>query len=87
MGAWGRVIAGVAGACLLALPASAGADTETFSYTGGAQTWTVPLGVHSATFDLYGGAGTNNGNSGQYEGLGGHATATCLLYTSDAADE
>jgi hypothetical protein len=31
--------------------------TCTFTYTGGAQTWTVPAGVHSATFTLYGAEG------------------------------
>ena len=81
MGAWGRVVAAAAAAaaaaaCLLALPASASADTETFSYTGGQQQWTVPLGVHSAQFDLYGAQGSNNGNSGFTGGMGGRARAT-----------
>ena len=31
--------------------------TCTFTFTGGAQTWTVPAGVHSASFTLYGAAG------------------------------
>jgi hypothetical protein len=31
--------------------------TCTFTYTGGAQTWTVPAGIHSATFTLYGAEG------------------------------
>ncbi len=30
------------------------ADTVTFGFTGGPQSWTVPAGVKSATFDLYG---------------------------------
>jgi len=33
------------------------AVTETFSHTGAAQTWTVPYGVTSASFDLYGAEG------------------------------
>lgn len=57
-------------------PAMAAADTETIGYTGGPQTWTVPLGVSSVEVDLYGAAGSNNNNSGFYRGLGGRATAT-----------
>src|SRR5690349_18906456 len=33
---------------------SSGTVTCTFNYTGAAETWTVPAGVTSATFDLYG---------------------------------
>ena len=33
--------------------------TCTFSYTGAADTWTVPPDVTSATFDLYGAGATN----------------------------
>jgi hypothetical protein len=50
------------------------ATTDTYSYTGGAQTWTIPAGVTSIIVDAYGaqgGAGT--ATSG---GLGGQATAT-----------
>ena len=42
---------------MLALAAPASATTETFNYTGAAQTWTVPAGVTEATFDLYGAQG------------------------------
>jgi Glycine rich protein/RTX calcium-binding nonapeptide repeat (4 copies) len=55
----------------LALGAPASAATETFNFTGAAQTWTVPAGVTEATFDLYGAQG-----SGLAAGLGGRATAT-----------
>lgn len=43
----------------LILPAFASADpqTTTFNYTGAAQTWTVPYGVSSATFELNGAQG------------------------------
>ena len=34
--------------------ATAATETETFAYTGAAQTWTVPPGITEATFDLYG---------------------------------
>ena len=44
--------------------------TVTFDFTGAAETWTVPAGVTSATFDLYGARGGIGG------GLGGRVTAT-----------
>ncbi len=65
--------------------------TCTFSYTGAAQTWTVPVGVTSATFDLFGAAGADGGDyqlsgpqanlpgsaaRGGSGGLGGEAKAT-----------
>ena len=46
--------------------------TVTFNYTGADQSWTVPSGVTSATFYLFGaGGGGNNRTSG---GNGGYAT-------------
>ncbi|MFN8491593.1 MAG: PxKF domain-containing protein [Caldilineaceae bacterium] len=48
--------------------------TCTFSYSGAAETWTVPAGVTSATFDLYGAQGGNNGSI--LGGRGGRVTAT-----------
>jgi hypothetical protein len=57
---------GVLAAVITAGPASAASGdcvtaskvtTCTFTYTAGAQTWTVPAGVKSATFTLYGGEG------------------------------
>lgn len=49
--------------------------TCTFNFTGAAQSWTVPVGVASATFDLYGAAGgaAEASNPG---GKGAHVTAT-----------
>jgi hypothetical protein len=47
--------------------------TVTCVFTGGAQTWTVPDGVTSATFDLLGASGGND--SPQTTGAGGEATA------------
>lgn len=49
--------------------ASAGTVTCTYDYTGSQQTWTVPAGVTSATFDLYGASGgdmdaTHSGGNG-----------------------
>ena len=63
---------------MLAFAAPASATTETFNYTGAAQTWTVPAGVTEATFDLYGAQG--HGGCCPFSafpgGLGGRATAT-----------
>ena len=56
---------------------SSGSDVEcTFSYTGAAQTWTVPDGVTQATFDVYGAQGGNVDRSG---GRGGKASATIAV--------
>lgn len=74
---WRLGLVGLIAALLCAgSPTLATADTETIGYTGGPQTWTVPLGVHSVEFDLYGAAGSNNGNSGFVGGKGGRAKAT-----------
>src|SRR5262249_46396404 len=55
---WALVLANSAAA---ALPSNCSASrttvTCTFGYTGGAQTWTPPGGVTSATFDLFGAQG------------------------------
>ena len=42
--------------------------TQTFSYTGGAQTWTVPAGVTSISVDM---SGAKGGNQSAYGGSGG----------------
>ncbi len=52
------------------------ASPLTFAYTGAVQTWTVPAGVMSATFDVYGAAG-GNGNFSTAQG--GRATATLAV--------
>jgi hypothetical protein len=65
----------------LAFAAPAPATTETFNYTGAAQTWTVPAGVTEATFDLYGAQGAQGAGPG---GLGGRATATIPLRPGDS---
>jgi glycine rich protein len=55
--------------------ASCSGTCISFGYTGAAQGWTVPPGVHSATFDLYGASGGPDlfGGAG---GEGGHVSAT-----------
>ena len=70
------LVAAVAALSLAVGAAPAVADTETFSYTGAAQTWTVPAGVTSATFDLYGAQGGGLDFPAFAPGLGGRATAT-----------
>jgi hypothetical protein len=90
-GTRGAVAAGITLAAVGALIAFAGAGaatvsvadadptpttTVTFSYTGGAQFWTVPTGVTSATFDAYGAGGGTGGETG---GAGGEATGTVAV--------
>ena len=60
------------------------AETKTFSYTGDVQTFSVPTGTTSITVDGYGAMGGHGASDlNSRGGLGG----SCLLYTSDAADE
>src|ERR1044072_8344066 len=73
-----RIVLAVATSVLatLALAAPASSFTETFGYTGGPQTWTVPRGITDATFDLYGGSGGGfAGDPVTGPSLGGRATA------------
>jgi hypothetical protein len=51
--------------------------TQTFNYTGGQQTWTVPAGVFSVSFDVRGAqGGTNTWNDG---GKGGKVSGTLAV--------
>ena len=74
-------VASAAGPCgpTGVLSSSGSTDTCTFSYTGGDQTWTVPAGVTTASFDVQGAQGgnveTSPGVSYTTGGLGGEATA------------
>lgn len=66
-------------AAVAALPAVAGADEAAFSFTGAPQSWTVPSGVHEATFALTGGSGGASGGITSAHASGGrgalvHAT-------------
>ncbi len=79
----------VLAATLTALIATAGqalATTVTvpFAYTGAAQTWTVPAGVTSATFDLYGAQGGIK-QPGPVN-LGGQATATLTVMPGETVN-
>lgn len=59
---------------------SGGVTTLTFCFTGAAQTWTVPAGVHSAKFTVLGAAGGDGtGGAGDVGGLGGRAIATAAV--------
>src|SRR5918994_844699 len=57
----------------------------TFTYTGNAQSWTVPEGVTQATFDVSGaqGGGTPGGDGVIQGGKGGEATATIPVTPGD----
>ena len=67
-------------AAVLAAPtAASAATTETFDYTGGVQTWTVPPGVTSGTFDVYGASGGESGSPGFEAGKGGRARSVLAL--------
>ncbi len=68
----------------MASPASAAADTETFSFTGTAQTFTVPAGVTEVTIDAYGAAGGPSEGGAAPGGLGGRATATIPVTPGEA---
>lgn len=63
-------------AIFLVAASAASAAPFTFEYTGAAQTWTVPTGVTSATFDIYGAAGYGPQPPQFRGGKGGRATAT-----------
>jgi hypothetical protein len=52
------------------------ATTVTFEYTGGPQTWTVPAGVSSAQFDVFGAQGGLGCTQLALGGLGGEVTVT-----------
>jgi len=52
-------------------------STQTFNYTGGTQTYTVPNGVTSITFDVFGARGGNNTTITSYSGgYGARAKST-----------
>ena len=80
------------GLALVALSPAARADGDcqpsgsevvcTFTYTGAAQSWTVPEGVTQATFDVFGAQGGSD-ERGQAGGLGGKASATIAVTPGD----
>ena len=79
-----RIVLAVATSMLgmLALAVPASAFVETFGYSGGPQTWTVPRGITEASFDLYGASGGGfHGDPTGGPSLGGRATATMAVTT------
>ncbi len=62
---------------MLAVATPASATTDTFNYTGAVQTWIVPVGVTSATFNVQGAQGGTGASSAG--GMGGSATATIAV--------
>ncbi|MEI6765895.1 MAG: glycine-rich protein [Bacteroidota bacterium] len=69
--------------------------SQTFTYTGTQQSWTVPAGVTSVTIDAYGGQGGQDGNTPPYAGsLGGRAQgalsvsggSTLFIYVGASGD-
>ena len=68
---------GALAAVLAAPTVASAATTETFNYTGGVQTWTVPAGVTSASFDIYGASGGESSYGGG--GKGGRALSDLTL--------
>lgn len=65
--------------------ASNAQTTQTFSYTGSVQTFTVPACVTSITVDVIGaqGGGGNNGSLGNNGGLGGRVQGTVPVTPGD----
>lgn len=84
-------VAVAASAGLLVAPTADAADpvTETFSYTGGAQTFVVPEGVAVLTIEVFGaqggaGAGQANGTAATADGgLGGRSLVTFAVTPGD----
>ncbi|MDC0195089.1 Ig-like domain-containing protein [Alphaproteobacteria bacterium] len=58
------------------------AATQTFSYTGGQQTWTVPAGNSTVTIDLIGAAGGTGGTAWGISGGKGGRVQTTLTVTA-----
>lgn len=83
----GVVLVGVGGA--LVAPPAAADDTSTvvtFGFTGASQSWTVPVGVESATFTLNGAQGGQGGGVGAHTagGQGGTLVATLPVIAGDS---
>lgn len=77
------VLVGVVTAAPSAAQQPIPAKTITFSYTGGAQSWTVPADVRQATFDVF---GAQDGNRGPLfaGGNGGRAVGTIAVTPGEA---
>jgi Glycine rich protein len=81
------------GLALVAVSPAARADVDcqpsgsevvcTFTYTGAAQSWTVPEGVTQATFDVFGAQGGTEPRGNRSGGGGGKAHATIAVTPGD----
>ena len=70
------LLAGLLAATVVgAPPASASGTTQSFAFTGSAQSWTVPAGVTSVEVTATGGAGGESGTAYATGGLAGEVTA------------
>lgn len=73
-------------ASLVPLPASAavvcenGICTQTFEFTGSAQSWQVPTGVNKISFKVYGASGGRGGAGGEIRGELTNLPSTLYLY-------
>jgi hypothetical protein len=85
-GALWAVVVIVVGLAFAASPAAAA--TVTFSFTGSAQSWTVPSGVTSASFDVFGAQGADGSSGPDFGpgGLGGRATVTVAVSPGQTFD-
>jgi hypothetical protein len=75
----GAALLFAAGAVATAGVANAAPVVDTFTCTGGEQTWTVPAGVTQATFVVEGASGSVLALAGSPPGLGGRAAATVAV--------
>ena len=64
---------------LVAVPAGAAVSPQTFSYTGDTQTFTVPAGVCTVSFDAIGGHGGDSSGGAGVGAQGGEATGTIAV--------
>ena len=54
-------------------------NAQTFNYTGGFQTYTVPANTFGLCFQVFGGQGRGNANNRNLGGLGGEVTGTLAV--------
>lgn len=67
-------VSGSGGSAVVNLSPVKSTNSQTFSFTGSEQTWTVPSGVDTVTVDVWGAQGSNAGDGNG--GHGGHVKGT-----------
>ena len=70
-------LVGSVGFIAAATPAAAAPESQTFTFTGVPQTFTVPANVCQITVDTFGAQGGNGGAPPGVGGLGGRARPQC----------